>query len=182
MGSEMCIRDRSLMQMKYISGQEMKNFKKFTADELNQRFKFSVMYNKQGKIKIYTGQQAKDFLKKQNFEEVKIKESGELKGTPAYVGKVKGRVKIINLPEEMTKMQAGDVMVSHTTFPSLVPAMKQAAAIVTDDGGITCHAAIVARELKTPCVVGAKIATRVLKDGDYIEVDADRGIVKKIKE
>ena len=59
--------------------------------------------------------------------------------------------------------------------------MKKAAAIVTDDGGLTCHAAIVARELKTPCVVGTKIATKVLKDGDMVEVDANKGIVKKIK-
>jgi len=169
------------MQMKYIAGQEMKNYKKFTADELNRRFRFSVMYCKLGKIKIYTGKQAKDFLKKQNFEKIVINQSDELKGTPAFVGRVKGRVKIINLPEEMIKMEKGNIMVSHTTFPSLVPAMKKAAAIVTDDGGITCHAAIVARELKIPCVVGTKFATKVLKDSDMVEVDANKGIVRKIK-
>lgn len=59
--------------------------------------------------------------------------------------------------------------------------MKKASAIVTDDGGITCHAAIVARELKTPCVVGTKIATHVLKDGDMVEVDADKGSVRIVK-
>ncbi|PIY96842.1 MAG: hypothetical protein COY66_02870, partial [Candidatus Kerfeldbacteria bacterium CG_4_10_14_0_8_um_filter_42_10] len=66
------------------------------------------------------------------------------------------------------------------TNPSLVPAMKKAAAIVTDTGGLTCHAAIVARELNTPCVIGTNIATRVLKDGDLVEVDATRGVVTKI--
>jgi pyruvate,water dikinase len=81
----------------------------------------------------------------------------------------------------MGKMNEGNVMVAHTTFPSLVPAMKKASAIITDDGGITCHAAIVARELKTPCVVGTKIATKILKDGDMVEVNADKGIVKVIK-
>ena len=58
--------------------------------------------------------------------------------------------------------------------------MKKAAAFVTDGGGILCHAAIMARELKKPCVIGTKIATQVLKDGDLVEVDADKGIVRKI--
>ncbi|MEI7425219.1 MAG: PEP-utilizing enzyme, partial [Candidatus Staskawiczbacteria bacterium] len=171
----------SLMQIKYVAGFEMKNLKNFSPDELNRRYKFSVIYSNQGKMKIYIGKQAKDFLKKQKFEKIIIKKGNELKGTAAYVGKAKGRVKIVNLPGEMSKMEKGNIMVAHTTFPSLVPAMKKAAAIVTDDGGITCHAAIVARELKTPCVVGTKIATQILHDGDLIEVDADKGIVKIIK-
>lgn len=171
----------SLMQMKYISPTEIDDYKKFRADELNERKKFSLIYGQDGKLKILTGKKAKEFLKKQKIEKIKIKLSSEIKGTPAFVGKANGRVKIINIPEEMNKMEKGDIMVSHTTFPSLVPAMKKAAAIITDDGGITCHAAIVAREFKTPCIVGTKIATQVLKDGDLVEVDAERGIVKKIK-
>ena len=71
-------------------------------------------------------------------------------------------------------------MVSHTTNPNIVPAMKKAKAIVTNAGGVTCHAAVVSRELKIPCVVGTKIATQALKDGDQIEVDASKGLVKKI--
>mgnify|MGYP001564748046 CR=1 FL=1 len=59
--------------------------------------------------------------------------------------------------------------------------MRKAAAFVTDEGGILCHAAIVARELKKPCIIGTKIATRVFKDGDMVEVDATKGIVRKIK-
>jgi pyruvate,water dikinase len=58
--------------------------------------------------------------------------------------------------------------------------MKKASAIVTDEGGITCHAAIVARELGIPCIIGTQISTKVLKDGDIVEVDADKGVVKKI--
>lgn len=171
----------SLMQMKFISGHEMKNFKKFSPAVLNQRYKFSVIYSHQGKIKIYIGRQAENYLKKFNFKKIKIINASELKGTPAFIGKAKGKVKIINLPQEMGKMNKNDIIVAHTTFPSLVPAMKKAAAIITDDGGITCHAAIVARELKIPCVVGTKIATQILKDGDLVEVDAHKGIVKIIK-
>jgi len=62
-----------------------------------------------------------------------------------------------------------------------MPAIKKASAIVTNVGGITCHAAIVSRELKIPCIIGTKIATKVLKDGDLVEVDAQKGIVKILK-
>ncbi len=74
----------------------------------------------------------------------------------------------------------GDILLSQATSPDLLPAMKKAAAIVTEQGGITSHAAIVSRELGIPCVIGTKIATKVLKDGDLVEVDANRGIVKKL--
>jgi pyruvate,water dikinase len=67
------------------------------------------------------------------------------------------------------------------TNPDYVPYMKIAAAIVTDEGGTTCHAAIASRELKVPCVVGTRIATKILKDGDVVEVDADNGIIRIIK-
>ena len=94
---------------------------------------------------------------------------------------VKGIAKIINLPEDMAKMNQGDIMVSHSTNPNLVPAMKKAGAIITDVGGVTCHAAIVSRELNIPCVIGTKISTRLLKDGEKVEVDATKGIIKRLK-
>jgi len=153
---------------------------KFNSEILNERLRFSILYQAGEKGKIYTGRKAKDFLKSLTLEKVKIVSVDKLSGTAAYAGRAKGKVRIINLPEEMGKMEKGNIMVAHTTFPSLVPAMKKAAAIVTDDGGITSHAAIVARELKIPCVVGTKIATQVLKDGDLVEVDADKGTVRKI--
>lgn len=146
---------------------------------INQRMKDFVIHSKNGKFEILTGKKAKSFLAKQSFEKVSIKDVAELTGTPACSGRVEGVVKIVNFPEEMEKMNKGNIMVAHTTFPSLVPAMKKAAAIITDDGGLTCHAAIVARELKIPCVVGTKIATKVLKDGDLVIVDADNGIIKR---
>ena len=77
-------------------------------------------------------------------------------------------------------MKKGDIFVSHMTNPDLVSGMKIAGAIVTETGGITCHAAIVSLELGKPCVIGTKIATRIFKEGDIIEVDAEQGIVKKI--
>ncbi len=101
--------------------------------------------------------------------------ANQLHGTCACSGSAKGTVKIINAVSDMPKMNQGDILVSHTTFPSLVPAMEKAAAIISEDGGITCHAAIVSRELGTPCVTGVKTALKVLKDGDVVEVRASEG-------
>lgn len=104
-----------------------------------------------------------------------------VKGSSAFSGKVIGKVKIIRRLAEMDKVKQGDILVSPMTTPNYLSAMKRAAAFVTDEGSITCHAAIVARELKKPCIIGTKIAARVFKDGDRVEVDATRGIVRKIK-
>ncbi|MFA6466276.1 MAG: PEP-utilizing enzyme [Patescibacteria group bacterium] len=153
----------------------------FDSNILNQRFIKSAYIFRGLKSKVYAGREAEKFLLSQNIEKEKVVKLDMLKGTSAYPGHARSYVKIVNLPEEMHKMKQGDIMVARTTFPSLVPAMKKAAAIVTNDGGITCHAAIVARELKIPCVVGTKIATKILKDGDKVDVDAAKGIVKKLK-
>jgi pyruvate,water dikinase len=64
------------------------------------------------------------------------------------------------------------------TRPDYLPAMQKASAFVTDEGGITCHAAIIAREMKKPCIIGTKIASKIIKDGDMVEVDADKGVVR----
>jgi pyruvate,water dikinase len=103
-----------------------------------------------------------------------------IKGTVAFRGFAKGKVSIVNSKADLSKVQLGDILVARVTMPDYLPAMVHAAAFVTDEGGITSHAAIVARELKKPCVVGTKIATNMLKDGDIVEVDATTGIIKKI--
>lgn len=107
--------------------------------------------------------------------------TGEISGTIAYIGKAQGKVKIITSSQDLNKIKEGDVLVARYTFPSFTPAMARAAAIVTDEGGLTSHAAIVSRELKKPCIVGTKIATQVLKDGDMVEVDAEQGKVNILK-
>ncbi|MFH0835388.1 MAG: PEP-utilizing enzyme [Candidatus Micrarchaeota archaeon] len=108
--------------------------------------------------------------------------AAELRGTCASAGFARGIVRIVNLKEDLGKMNEGDILVSMSTNPEMVLAMRKAAAIVTDQGGLTCHAAIVSRELGVPCVVGTRNATRILKDGDLVEVDATRGIVKKLND
>ena len=114
-------------------------------------------------------------LKKYNAES-----TAEIKGSIACAGKSQGMVKIVLSNADFEKVEAGDIIVSSMTTPDYLPVLKKAAAIVTDEGGITCHAAIVSREMKKPCIIGTKIATKVLHDGDLVEVDADKGIVKII--
>jgi len=104
----------------------------------------------------------------------------ELSGAPASGGIARGRAKVTMNASEAMKIQPGEIIVTSMTTPDFVTAMKKAAAIVTNEGGILCHAAVVSREFNIPCVVGTKIATKAIKTGDMIEVDGSKGTVKKI--
>ena len=100
-----------------------------------------------------------------------------LEGSAASPGIISGKVKILKSPDENDKVQVGDILVAPMTTPDYVPAMKRAAAIVTDQGGQTSHAAIVSRELGVPCIVGTSRATKLLKNNQIITVDAVKGKV-----
>ncbi len=107
----------------------------------------------------------------------KISDAPILTGTSASPGIGTGPVKILKSPKEIDKINKGDVLVAPMTSPDYVPAMKKAAAIITDEGGETSHAAIVSRELGIPCIVGTKLATHNLKDGMIVSVDGGKGNV-----
>lgn len=98
-------------------------------------------------------------------------------GLAASAGRAAGRVRVLRGIEEGATLEAGEILVAPMTSPDWVPTMRRAAALVTDGGGMTCHAAIVARELGLPCVVGTRNATTVLRDGETVTVDGARGIV-----
>jgi pyruvate,water dikinase len=98
-------------------------------------------------------------------------------GLGAAPGEAAGAVRVVSAREQAGDLQDGEVLVTHMTAPDWVPLMRRAAAIVTDSGGMTCHAAIVSRELGIPCVVGTGEATKVLRDGEAVTVDAGAGIV-----
>jgi len=100
-----------------------------------------------------------------------------VKGLPASPGIAAGKVHVIPSVEHVRDFQAGEVLVTEMTAPDWVPAMKKAKAIVADSGGMTCHAAIVSRELGIPCIVGSKNGTQLLKSGMDVTVDAKRGVV-----
>lgn len=105
----------------------------------------------------------------------------ELHGLPASNGTATGPVRVIRSVQEIHSVKPGDILVAVMTRPDYIAGMKRAAAIVTNEGGITSHAAIVSRELKIPCVIGTKVATEVFHDGDIVEVDATRGRVTIIE-
>lgn len=111
--------------------------------------------------------------------EVREEQAGKelLSGLGASPGRRSGKVRILRSANEGAELHAGEVLVASMTSPDWVPTMRRAAALVTDGGGMTCHAAIVSRELRIPCVVGTRNATRVLRDGELITVDGRRGKV-----
>lgn len=100
-----------------------------------------------------------------------------VRGLAASPGIAHGRVIRIDSLKEIARVQKGDVLVTGMTNPDMVPAMKKACAVVTDEGGRTCHAAIVSRELGIPCIVGSKNGTEILTEGTEVTVDATRGVV-----
>lgn len=105
----------------------------------------------------------------------------EIKGDIAYRGRVTGKVKVVLLKKDLQNIPRGSILVAAQTTPEFTPKLKNVKAIITDEGGILCHAAIISRELKKPCIINTKIATKILKDGDLVEVDATKGIVKILK-
>ncbi|MBR9706470.1 DUF2683 family protein [Candidatus Pacearchaeota archaeon] len=175
----------SLKEVQYILPEEYEdvfNYKEEIKRVVKQRIKnLLILVSDDNKI-ILRGKKAIENGDRLEFEKRQFDTgANEIRGTVAKSGRVRGVVKIINIKEDMVKMQDRNILISLATIPELLPAMKKAAAIVTNEGGMTCHAAIVARELGIPCVVGTKVATEVLSDGDEIEVDADHGVVKIIE-
>ncbi len=145
---------------------------------LKEREKLCVLYAEKGASVVFLGAEAKKMAGE--AEERHDLSASQLSGQCASLGKAKGAAKIILSPADSPKMRQGDILVAIATNPDIVPAMKKAAAIVTEQGGVTCHAAIVSRELGIPCVIGKKIATKWLNVGDLVEVDAAKGIVRKV--
>jgi phosphoenolpyruvate synthase/pyruvate phosphate dikinase len=181
--SEICKRvGVSLHLIKYMSPREVSKIFINTPSEelLNERKKNSVFYWDKDGHEVLTGKDADEIrdaiLKVRDFSDI-----NDFRGMTACMGKISGRVKIVKSVKEIGKVEQGDILVAVMTRPDYVPAMKKAAAIVTDEGGITSHAAIVSREMKIPCIIGTKMATKVLKDGDLVEVNANHGMVKIIR-
>jgi len=100
-----------------------------------------------------------------------------VQGLAASHGTAVGRVRVLASPDDGDQLEDGEILVAKMTSPDWVPTMRRAAALVTDGGGITCHAAIVSRELGVPCVVGARNATTVLRNGELVTVDGSKGVV-----
>ncbi len=169
----------SAQELKYTTGQEIKNIFEGipSKKELQARRKNSVFVLLPTGYMVATGKDVQR-IRSIMWEKKAKKSIQDFRGLSASLGRVTGPVKIIKSVTEINKVQPGDILVAVMTRPDYVPAMRRAAAIVTNEGGITSHAAIVSRELGIPCIIGTKIATEVLKDGDMVEVNANHGIVK----
>jgi pyruvate,water dikinase len=155
-----------------------------TEEEIKRRQEAFLFLVENEEEKLFIGNEAISL--KEKLVPSEISDTLEIKGFVACKGMVRGKVFMIdwnnkNLTEAMRNMAEGAILIAGQTRPQLMPVIKKAAAIVTDEGGIMCHAAIVSRELNIPCIIGTKIATQVLKDGDLVEVDANEGIVRIIK-
>ncbi len=151
-------------------------------EELRQRSDGYIFYGTQ----VFTGITLKTFLETHGYYLATPDDENtvqEFKGSIACRGSssIRGTVQKIFRDNEISSFKEGNILVTVMTNPFFIPAMKKACATITDEGGITCHAAIASRELNLPCIIGTKIATKVLKDGDLVEVDAEKGIVRKIE-
>lgn len=164
----------------FLTLSELKAFlknKKANYKKVDERKKGYIIDGK----KLITDLSFADFCKQNNLinpEDSITQLVTELKGAIAHPGKVSGKVKIIHTRADLEKINEGDILVSIMTNITHITAATKAAAIVTDEGGVICHAAIMARELKKPCIVGTKHATKILVDDQLIEVDAEAGIVR----
>lgn len=165
----------SYLQLVELSPDEVKN-EKFSLGQINRRSAGNGVIILNGKIKILS---SAEFTKIKQQLERKPAGVNILKGAAVFGGKVCGKAAIVSgVDFAKIKIKQGDILVAVMTTTNMIPLLKKAAAIVTDEGGLLCHAAIIARELRIPCVIGTKIATKILKDGDLVEVDTERGIVK----
>lgn len=149
---------------------------------LKKRFLSSALYfsNEPNAQEIILLGRKVDDLERIMFKSAIISAKKILKGIPAQAGQVRGVCRIVIDPFKVGRFNKGDILVTGMTRPEFMPLIRKASGIITDVGGTLCHAAIIARELSKPCVVGTAVATKVLKDGDLVEVDAEKGIVRKV--
>ena len=174
-------------EIQYLWPEELENMligkKRYTKKYIQKKANCSIAATilEDGFERYKVGEEAKRFIKKVINFKTHNKEIKKFNGTIACPGLIKAQVKIVYSFDELNKVKYGNILVTHMTSPRFMSAIKICSAIITDEGGLTCHAAIIAREMKKPCIIGTKIATKVLKDGDLVEVDAERGIVKILK-
>lgn len=167
--------------LRYLTFEELfvflSNKKLPSLQTLKERQRGTVLFCSKGGSVIYIG---KDAIKiKESIKEKTSKE--KIKGLSVIKGIVNGKVKVIKDLNDLGKFKPGYILVTPMTRPQFNKVLKKAIAIITDEGGMLCHAAILAREFKIPCIVGTKIATKVLKNEDKVEVNANTGIVRIIK-
>ncbi len=166
----------NIVQLTFPEIQKAMAGKKLNLQEIKKRKGKYGLLMLNGKNKIYTGKSVAKIE-----EKTKIPPGlKELTGLPANPGLVRGRVKIVMGRKDYPKIKNGDILVTKMTNPDFIVVLQKCAGIITDIGGITSHAAIISRELNKPCITGTKYATRILKDGDKVELNANKGVIKML--
>jgi len=165
-----------LLNMTVDEREKFLKTRKLDTEELIRRGEKYLYLFVKGKEHITTDKKTINKVENQFF---KVTHADTIKGKTAYPGKIKA--KAYNNWQSKAMPKGDFVLVTHNTNPKDLPTIKRCSAIVTDEGGMLSHAAIISRELKKPCIIGTKIATKVLKNGDLIEVDAENGVVKLSK-
>lgn len=172
----------SMKDVAYLTEKEILSFLSGETVELTNTKKrqngFLLYYDTGGNV-VCTHQAITKHLEQFGFRE-ESSQQRDVQGISAFPGKVRGPVTLVRTVHDILKVQKDDILVAVTTHPDYVPAMQKAAAIVTDEGGRLSHAAIVSRELGIPCIVGTQNATKRLSQGSQVEVDATRGIVRRL--
>ncbi|MFH1207180.1 MAG: PEP-utilizing enzyme [Patescibacteria group bacterium] len=150
--------------------------------ELKSRRRLFVVHYNSRVFHSFTGRAAQ-IISRRYWQRRAATKGRELEGLVVFSAgqPVRGRVFLVRHHADLRRFPPGRILVTTMTAPEYISAIRRAKAIIADEGGLTCHAAIVSRELKIPCVVGTQMATKVLKDGDRVEVDATKGIIKKLK-
>ncbi|MFA6307451.1 MAG: PEP-utilizing enzyme [Patescibacteria group bacterium] len=170
----------SALDMSYKELREslLKNKVSVSKKILEQRLNKFIFAVSDKKSKVYYGKQVDSLIK--TLEKQDNIKSTSLKGQIAYPGKIKAKVLIAKSVDDLKnyKFKTKIILVAPMTTTYFIPYIKNVSAIITDEGGITCHAAILAREFKKPCLIGTRYATKIFKNGDLVEVDTDKGIVK----
>ncbi|MCK5475706.1 MAG: hypothetical protein KAI71_03960 [Candidatus Pacebacteria bacterium] len=161
------------------------NNRKIDLTEVNKRNDGFVAVKKGKKLVFYTGERSQKIIKK--VKPIVDYNISSLSGSIANTGKITGKVRVIKnasdkeeLDIKISEMKKGDILVTEMTRPNLISTCKKASAIITDEGGINCHASIISRELNIPCIIGTKIATEILHDGALVEIDGGIGLIKII--
>ena len=170
----------SLELMNYLIPSEitLENMENVTVKDLKERVRGVIQFSKGGENSLFTG---KDYERYVKILQKDHSEEKELMGMSANTGFATGKVRVCKSLKDLKDFKQGEVLVTAMTRPEFVPAMKKASAIVTDEGGVTSHAAILSRELGVPCIIGTSKATSVLKNGDFVEVNANHGRVQVLK-
>lgn len=154
--------------------------------ELKQRKEFYALRVERGEVTTYSGEKAEKLVVQLVPDYFKVPNIDEIRGQVANPGKVTAKAHVVKvagiteLQKYISVFKEGEVLITTMTQPNMVPLMKKASAVVTDEGGMTSHAAVLSREFGVPCIVGTHTGTKVIKTGDLIEVDANNGIVRKL--